>query len=46
LRNKDGVTFKVQPTTIARQIVGITKGSKQLLAPPTGENATEKIKIN
>ncbi|KAL5241955.1 hypothetical protein ACI65C_009365 [Semiaphis heraclei] len=48
LRNKDGATIKVQPTTVARRRVGITKGSKQLLAgkPPLAENATKKRKRN
>jgi len=48
LRNRDGATIKVQSTTIARRRVGITKGSKRLLAgrPPLGENATKKRKRN
>jgi len=32
LRNRDGATIKVQPTTIAQRSAGITKGSKRLLA--------------
>ncbi|KAE9522931.1 hypothetical protein AGLY_016562 [Aphis glycines] len=48
LRNRDGATVKVQPTTIARQSAGITKDSKRLLAgrPPLGENVAKKRKRN
>jgi len=48
LRNRDGATIKVQPTTIARRSAGITKGSKRLLAgrPPLGENVAKKRKRN
>lgn len=47
LRNRDGATIKVQPTTIARRSAGVTKGSKRLLAgrPPLGGN-TKKRKRN
>lgn len=48
LRNREGATIKVQPTTIARRNVGITKGSKRLLVgrPPLGENVPKKRKRN
>lgn len=47
-RQRDGARIKVQPTTIARRAVGVTRGSKRLLGgrPPKGENPPKKRKRN
>jgi len=47
-RQRDGARIKVQPTTIARRAVGVTRGSKHLLRgrPSKGENPPKKRKRN